>query len=152
VNQVAASTGATTAAIGQQIAQTQPLLQNAAAAVTDTAGNLNKTIDAATETVSQARVDLVTLNAPIADAGPLLEAYTADGTQLNALLKQKAITEILDNTASITNSAAGISADGKKVTDKLTTDFLAPQPWWKKVGRYAGDTYDYGALFARHAP
>lgn len=152
VDQVAAATGSTTAAIGQQIAQTQPLIQSAAAAVTNTAGNLNKTIDAATGAVTQARDDLKSLDTPISDAGPLLEAYTRSGRDLNAILERPAIGRLLDSSAAVTQNAAGISADGKKITDKLTSDYLSPQPWWKKVGRFASDTYDYGALFARHTP
>lgn len=152
IGQVATATGSTTASIGQQIAQTQPLLQNAAAAVTATAGNLNKTIDAATETALQARADLNTLNDSLGATGPLLEAYTQSGRDLNAILERPAIGQLLDSSAAVTQNAAGISADGKKITDKLTSDYLSPQPWWKKVGRFAGDTYDYGALFARHTP
>lgn len=150
----ATALGATQAATvaSQQIAQTQPLIQAAANAVTDTAGNLNKTIDAATETTLQARDDLKSLDTPISDAGPLLEAYTQSGRDLNAILERPAIGRLLDSSAAVTQNAAGISADGKKITDKLTSDYLSPQPWWKKVGRFASDTYDYGALFARHTP
>ena len=45
-----------------------------------------------------------------------------------------------------------ILADGKQAADKATADYLAPKTWWQKIGKYAGDTYDLGALLARHTP
>lgn len=152
VQQVAVNTGSATLAMKTEIDQTQPLIQNAALAVKGTAEHLNKTADAATAATLQARADLNTLNGSIGAAKPLLEAYTRSGDDLNKILERKAITRIIDNSESLTGSVAGIMADGKKVTDKATSDYLSPKPWWKKVTRYAGDTYDYGALFARHTP
>jgi hypothetical protein len=150
--QVAQNTGAAVSAIQTQVAQTQPLIQNAALAVQTTSEHLNKTVDAVTQTTLQARVDLVTLNDSIGATKPLLEAYTRSGVDLNGLLEGPALRSILSNTANMTGSGAGIMADGKKVTDQATADYLNPKPWYRKVGRYAGDAFDYGALFARHTP
>lgn len=152
VQQVAANTGSVTVAVRDQLDQTQPLIRNAAAAVSSMSDHLNKTADAATLATLQARADLETLNGSLLQFQPLLTAYTRSGDDLNAILERKTITQSIDNFASITGSAAGILSDGKKVTDKATADYLDPKPWWKKIGRYAGDTYDYGALFARHTP
>lgn len=152
VRSVAVNAGSATVAMQTQIQQTEPVIQAAAAALSNTSDHANKLIDTATEATAQARDDLKTLNSPISDSGALLEAYTAAGNHLNEILKQKAITETLNNMASMTGSGAGILADGKKVTDKATADYLSPKPWWMKVGRFASDTYDYGALFARHTP
>lgn len=152
VRQVALNTGAATLAMKTEIDQTQPLIQNAALAVSSMSDHLNQTADAATAATLQARTDLFTLNGSIAATQPLLEAYTRSGNDLNAILERKAVTEIIDNFASTTGSLAGVMADGKKVTDKATADYLSPKPWWRKLGAYAGDTYDYGALFARHTP
>lgn len=146
VRDVAVSAGAATVAVQQQIGQTEPLIQAAASAVQDTAGHLNKTIDAAADLTVQARTDLVSLNGSINATTPLLEAYTQSGKDLNSILEQKAITRVIDNTASITESGAGILSDFKKDTDKLTTDYITPQPWWKKIGHLAVD----GVVIASH--
>ena len=150
--QVAENTGAATKSMQSEILQTQPLIQNAAVAVASMSDHLNKTADAATLATLQARDTLETANGAIAGAQPLLEAYTRSGNDLNEILERPALTQTLDNAASITGSASGIMADGKKVTDKATADYLAPQPWYRKVGRYASDAFDYGALIARHTP
>lgn len=152
VRQVALNTGSATLAMKTEIDQTQPLIQNAAVAVSTMSDHLNKTADAATAATLQARIDLFTLNGSLGATKPLIETYTRSGDDLNAILERQSITAILDNSARITGSAADIMADGKKVTDKATSDYLDPKPWWRKIGRYAGDTYDYGALFARHTP
>ena len=99
-----------------------------------------------------ATANLDALSDPAKGLPAMVASYTAAGDNLNAILRQKAIAEILANVDSMTGSGAEILADGKKVTDKATADYLAPQPWWKKAGRYASDAFDYGALFARHTP
>lgn len=152
VRNVAVDAGAAVRTMNDQVSQTQPLIETAARAVSDTSAHANKAIDAATEATQQARTDLQTLNGSIAASQPLLESYRRAGDSLNEILKRQAIRQILDNTASMTESGAGILADGRKVTDKATADYLSPQPWWKKAGRYASDAFDYGALFARHTP
>lgn len=152
VRNVAVDAGAAVRTMNDQVSQTRPLIESAARAVSDTSAHANKAIDSAREATEQARTDLQTLNGSISASRPLLEAYTRAGDSLNDILKRQAINRILDNTASMTESGAGILADGRKVTDKATADYLDPKPWWKKVGRYASDGFDYGALFARHTP
>lgn len=152
VRDVAVNAGAATVAMQRQIEQTEPLIQSAAIAVQDTSQHLNKTIDAATETTLQARTDLGTLNESLAATRPLIEAYTRSGNNLNALLERPAIPQLVDSAAALTSNAAGISADAKRIADKLTADYFSTQPWYKKIGRYASDAFDYGALFARHVP
>jgi hypothetical protein len=152
IRSVAVDAGAAVQATTRQIDATQPLLQSAANAVASTANHANEAIDAGRDAITQAHTDLVTLNGPIAATTPLLEAYTRSGEDFDELLKRKAVGQILDHAAGIMTSGDDIVADGKKITDKLTSDFLTPQPWWKKAGRYASDAFDYGALAARHLP
>lgn len=152
IQAVAVNAGAAVQTASDQVKATQPILTAAADSIQATSDHANKAIDAAATATGQARADLITLDTSLAAARPLLEAYTQSGRDLNAILERPAIPSVLDSSAELMNNAAGISADGKKVTDKLTADFLSPQPWWKKVGRYASDTFDYGALFARHVP
>jgi len=88
----------------------------------------------------------------MAAAQPLLSALASSGEDLDSLLKRKSVTDTLDNLDKMSVSGSAILDDGRKVTDRATDDYLSPKPWWKKVYRFAGDTYDYGALFARHVP
>jgi hypothetical protein len=88
----------------------------------------------------------------IAATQPLLSAFASSGEDLDSLLKRKSVTDTLDNLDKMSASGSAILDDGRKVTDRVTADYLSPKPWWKKVYRFAGDTYDYGALFARHVP
>ena len=124
----------------------------AAAKLGGSADALTGTAHAGTATLDAATANLDALGDPAKGLPAMVASYTAAGDNLNAILRQKAIAEILANVDSMTGSGAEILADGKKVTDKATADYLAPQPWWKKAGRYASDAFDYGALFARHTP
>ena len=73
-------------------------------------------------------------------------------TSFKDLLNRKSLADILDQVDGTMVHVNAITGKFELVTNKAAADYLAPQPWWKKVGRYAGDTYDYGALFARHTP
>ena len=115
--------------------------------VKETAGHLDKTLDAGTDLTVQATATLKTVNDK---AGPLLAAYTQSGVDLDALLKSHALTDTLDNAAGTSRNVQDITADFARVTDKASADYLAPKPWYKKVGRFAGDALDYGAFVARH--
>jgi len=135
-----------------QVQQTQPLLANAAGAIQTEAEKLGKTTDAATALLNTANSAVDQLNDDRSGLSPLMQAYLRSGTDLDDLLKRRAVTETLDNVAGITGNVNRMTLDGQRVTTKLADDFLAPQPWWKKAGRFAGDAFDYGALAARHVP
>jgi hypothetical protein len=81
-----------------------------------------------------------------------IAAFGQDAADLDALLKDEAIHRTLVNTADLTGNANGVVADGRKVADKLTEDFTAKKPWYKKIGPPIEDLWDYGALVARHMP
>ena len=110
-----------------------------------TADNLSETAGATTALLGESQ-------RTVAAAQPLLSAFTSSGEDLDSLLKRRAVTDLLDNLAKMSMSGSAILDDGRKVTDRATSDYLSPKPWWKKVTRYVGDTYDYGALIARHVP
>jgi hypothetical protein len=95
-------------------------------------------------------VDAKTANASIAGIQPLETAFTQDAADLDALLKDRAITDTLTNVQFTTQNIGGITADFERVTHKAADDYLAPKPWYRKVGGYAGDAIDYGAFIARH--
>jgi hypothetical protein len=127
-----------------EFGQTAKHLSGTADSLSVTARAATGTLDAATETIGEGK-------RTITAAQPLFAAYTASGNDLDALLKRKSITDTMDNLAGITGHANGLTSDLQRVTDKATADYLSPKPWYRKAVRFAGDTYDYGALFARHA-
>jgi ABC-type transporter Mla subunit MlaD len=133
--------------------------KDTAAHLSGTANSLSGTADALTQTAKSTTETLKVTQTTIKDIQPILsslnetaEASTVTINSLNTRISDPHIDAILGHVDSTIDSLSGIMADGKKVTDKATADYLAPQPWWKKVARYASDTYDYGALFARHTP
>lgn len=113
---------------------------------------LHQTTDAATGLTVALTGTTETANKTIGGVQPLLASYTAAGDSLNELLKRKAIGETFDNLASISRSGAGILADGRKVADKATADYLRPVPWWKQPVKRFGEVWDVGAAVARHTP
>lgn len=141
IRSVAVSAGGAVDAMKNQVNQTQPLIQNAALAISDTSNHVNKAIDAATNTTLQARTDLQTLNMSIAASKPLLEAYTQSGVDLNKILEQKAITQILDQTAGITTHGNSIAGNLDKVSTKLTNDFVTTKPWYRRIAPSADDLW-----------
>lgn len=78
---------------------------------------------------------------------------------LNDRLASQTVTDAAANfartvkfAADITESGAGIMADGKKVADKETADFLKPTRWYMQPVKKASDILDIGAAVARHTP
>ena len=137
---------------GKQVEQTGTIITAAAhnldtvgESVKETAGHLNKTVDAATETLHGASATLQTING---QAGPLMQAYTQSGNDLDAILKDHAIHQTLDNVQSMTSSGAGILADSKLITDKFSHDYLTPVPWYKQPGKMITLGFD-AALLAK---
>ena len=139
--------------------------------VAQLAENANDAILVAKGAMVSARTTLDTINEQAAHIGPLLDSaraatdavpQTLDGlyntsraatqsmTDLDDLLKSQAVRGSIANFADLLGNANGIAVDGRKVADKATLDYLTPKPWWMKVGQYAGDAADFGALFARH--
>ena len=127
--------------------------------ISGVAQHVSGTADAATGLLASARATTDTLPPLIGDIrtqvqgiGPAEASIASAGAHLDELLKRKAIEQILDNVAGMTSNANGILVDGRKVSDKLTNDFVAPKPWWKKIGPSLSDVWDFSALAARHTP
>jgi hypothetical protein len=123
VQQVASSAGTATQAASQEIQQTQPLIQNAALAVSDMSAHLDKVTDAATAATVQAQRDLATLNGSIGAAKPLLDAFTADGQDLDTAIKSA--------NAQINNP---VVADFEKHVDGMSAsgDLMLSDAQWKE--------------------
>jgi hypothetical protein len=71
---------------------------------------------------------------------------------LDALLKRKAVGEILDNMAGITVHGNAIAGDFQQVADKARADYLRPVPWYMQPVKRAADIMDISAAVARHTP
>lgn len=148
-----------TTASGKQVRQTSKLINATADSlhttslkVTEVADALTGTANAATDSLTAATDTLNEGKRTIAAARPLLKAYTQAGNSLNDLLRDRAIHQTVQNVASITDSGAVVMGNAAKVSTKLTNDFTAKKPWYRKLGPMAGDLFDYGALAARHTP
>jgi hypothetical protein len=145
----------------QQVQQTGTLV-TAVAHNLDTVGDSVKTVadklsgaaTAATGTLEQAQTDLATLDGSIAATKPLLSHADAAVSDLDAILADNRthIASTLANVDGMTGNLNGIAADGRKVSDKLTADFVTPKRWYQNIGPKLGDVFDYGALAARHVP
>ena len=121
-------------------------------ALTDEVGALHKTTDAATTGVQALTTTIQTADHVITNLQAPIDGFTQDAADLDALLKDNAIHRTLEATATTSEQIAGVSTDLRKVTDKATADYLTPKPWYTKMGRFASDAFDYGALAARHIP
>lgn len=143
----------------QQVQQTGLLvtavannLDTVGAAVRDTAEHLNKTADAGTGTLNAATATLGEGQRTIAAFQPLVAAYTQDGYDLDALLKDQAIHTLLANLVSATSQGNAILIDFRQVADKARENYLRPIPWWQQPIHRAGDIIDITAAVARHTP
>lgn len=99
-------------------------------------GHVNTLVDSGSRTLDTATTTLASVSILTSEVGskvpPLLEAYTQTGDDLDALLKSHAVNDTLTNVDSMTASGAGILANGKTVSDKITYDFMHPVPAWKQ--------------------
>lgn len=91
------------------------------------------TLDAATGTLHSASETLAEGKRTIAAAQPVLEAFTQDATDLDALLKDHAIHDTLDNTATITGNMAGVSHNLDLISGHLEKTLDAPVPFWRQL-------------------
>jgi hypothetical protein len=143
----------------QQVQQTGILvtavannLDSVGTAVRDTARHLDKTADAGTGTLNAATATLGEGQHAIAAFQPLAAAYTQDGYDLDALLKDRSLRATLDNVAGMTTQGGAILVDFRQVADKGREDYLKPVKWYMQPIHRAGDIIDITAAVARHTP
>jgi hypothetical protein len=125
-------------------------LKFAAAKLGNSADSLSKTADAATGLTVALTTDAQTANQTIAAAQPVLGQMGQDAADLDALLKDRAVTDTLTNVQFVTQNLGGITADFGRVTKKAADDYTTPRTPWKSLLIKAGDTYDLAGFFARH--
>ena len=125
----------------------------------DAAQHLSKTSDALTVTAQGASATLATTNDTIRGLQPLeaslnatAEASTRTIDSLDARISSPVIDRILGHVDSTTGHVDDVAGNAAKVSDKLTTDYLAPVPWYRKITRVGGDLLDIGGAIARQVP
>lgn len=168
INQLADSASGTLRTAQQQIQRTsdnlnRPCKGPGGASACGTLAQVNKTVVKAGDAiVTTQRAELKALPHITAAMDAFRDAaFSIDdaGTSasdafesFNELLESKDLTAAIAHANAMTASGDGILADARQVSDKVTKDFLAPVPWWKKPIRKAGALIDITAALARHAP
>jgi hypothetical protein len=143
----------------QQARGTLSGAQEAFASIPPVAQHLQGTADAGTALLASAKSTTDTLPPLIGHAQtaidgilPIESGITATTYDLRAFLKSQAVTGSAENIQATTANFAAITKDARLASDKLTNDFVAPKPWYRKIGPSLSDLWDYGALAARHMP
>ena len=126
------------------------------------------TLRTAQGTLSGVTEAVGTANKQLASVGPLLDSARTATDSIAPVLQtlppavtdfrsymaqdQPALLATLNNVESVTNSTAGIVADARKVSDKVTANYLKPVPWYMWPLKRMGEVWDISAAIARHTP
>jgi hypothetical protein len=143
-------TGQATALLGQTTTTVQALNGpiNGLGRSLDDVGSLAEALKG---TVEAARPVVLALQPLPAKVGAAVDAYAQAGVDLDAQLKNDAVRKTLTHIESITDSGAGIMADSKRITDKVTADYMKPVPWYLVPVHRLGETWDIAAFAAKVA-
>lgn len=159
VRQVVRDTGSAVQTMQQQVAQTQPLIVNAATGIKDVSGEAVTLLRTSNTAVGALNDPQTGLRPLLGHADALVVASTGTVTDINATLQSKAVKDAAADfartmkfTADMSESGAGIMADARRVSDKETADFMKPVKWYMQPIKKAGDIIDIGAAVARHTP
>lgn len=142
-----------------QVKQTGVLINAASASLASTSesvnaqlGHLGPLLDSARNAADSIPAAIQHVNTAVDGIAPLLADSDGAVGDFRRFLTAPALTSTLANVDSMTGSWSGISADGRKVTDKMTADYLKPVPWYLWPMKRSGELLDVGAAIARHAP
>lgn len=123
--------GIVAAKAAQQVQQTGALIQASTAnlnragdSVTELTAHLSKTADAATDLTQGLTADTRTLDSTLSATQPILASLSRDSDDLDALLKDGAIHQTLNNLQGMTASSNSILADAHV----WSHPFLNPEP------------------------
>ncbi len=136
----------------RQVAQSSTLVSAAAQTVTTAGQSIATVANAATQTAQEATASLRTLDSTIGKAQPLLDASTLAVQHFDKLASDPIWLQAGKNIVGMTASGDLILADGSRVSKRFADDYTRKQTPWMRFWHYAGDTFDLGALLARHAP
>jgi len=98
----------------------------------------------------QATTDMQAMNKTIQAAQPVLAAANVIVNHADALVTDKSIPRLLAAAADTTTQADATATDVRKVSDKITNQFLNPPPkhWWNYAGRVWNVVWQ-GAMLAK---
>lgn len=123
------------------------------------------------QTAYAAQTTLATVNDQAKHVGPLLDSLKASsdsippvmsdtGASIAQVGKLATDADLRVNDPHVANFMAhldgmiaqgeGILTDGRKVSDKLTDDFVAHKPWYRKIAPGIDDAWDILGFAARH--
>ena len=144
-----------------QVKQSGVLVQAAAASVQSAsldvhavATSLAGTATAATGTLAAITGDVQALKQPIESINPLILKANNAVDDLDGVIRDNApsLHLTLENVQAMTSSGNAIGGDFKLMADKTAADYTKAKTPWGRITSVLLDTYDYGALFARHTP
>jgi hypothetical protein len=116
------------------------------------ADSLRDAGDALSGTAEAATATLGTAQTTIQGLQPLTASLRRSIDDFDALVAAPDLLSALHHVDGMASSGDAILADGRKVADKATADFLKPVPWWKQPIHKGGELIDITAAIARHAP
>lgn len=146
-----------------QVQQSGTLINAASQSLTSTATHLNAAVDTANAQLTHlgplmdsARAATDSIPPAVQSVTPVFESVFAsvDGAvgSFQRFLTAPGLTGTIDNVSDLTAQWAAISADGRKVTDKITADYFKPVPWYMWPVKKSSELLDIGAAVARHTP
>lgn len=173
VAHIDAATGAWANASAQQVASVAAIERDVRAQL----WHIDRFLNAGTNMLTAAQGAIDTANVQLTHVSPLLDATrgavdaipdtlkhvtegvtpllaNADGAvgDFRRFLTAPALTHTIVNVDDLVGSWAAISADGRKVTDKMTADYFKPTPWYLYPVKKGSELLDIGAAVARHTP
>lgn len=141
----------------EQVRQSATLVNAASSAVQSASADIHGVAVAGAETAHSASGALQEAQEAIHGLQPLTASLTrtADASSqavadFDALVKSPDLAQALTHVEEMTASGDAILADGRRVSDKLTADYLKPKTFWGGLKSRAGDTFDIAAFLARH--
>lgn len=155
-----------TVTLQRQVSQSAQLVDAASTSIRRATTDVHTMATAGAGMLQQATVTLRAGQMTIDAAQPLLSAATGSvtkfGTAADDLDAQIKAARVAEMSAAVTASAneltktftnvSGITADGKKVADKATADYLKPVKWYMQPVHRIGEFWDITAAVARHTP
>jgi len=128
--------------------------QGTLGSVTEAVGVANRQMQAVGPLLDSARTATDAIPAVLRTLPPAIENANGAVTDFRTYMAQDQpdLAATLGNVRDVTGSAAGITADARKVTDKVTADYLKPIPWYMWPVKRMGELWDISAAVARHTP
>lgn len=166
INKVAIAAGDVANASAMQVMQGGALIKattrnidSIGTSLTGTATRLDATVDTLNAQLPHLGPAIDAARDAAASVAPIMQGVTpilanADGavTDIRHFITAPSLTGTVTNVDNMTASWAAISANGQKITDKMTADYFKPVPWYMYPVKKGSELLDIGAAVARHTP